>query len=349
MGLQSYTSQQYLKLIEDFCEWKGFTDKQKAYLLRPNVYERNLFDLKPDEYKKLLLNMCGKSQNSQYLLENKCYLNNFLEWAVENGYMKSNPFETEPELSINELIKAQIELLNMDILYPEDIRKIMEKIPYNKNYYGMLIYGFYEGICNAKEFSRIQVSDIDFDKNIIRLDKRVFEGSKTLFSYIKGYIKETEYVRIRYRSDHSGDPLSIDYIYLIKVGDNLIKNNLYKRKNESEYIENIDIEKNKVMIQKRISKDIKTLQKTLELYGYKNIELSIDMINKSGFINFARKQLHEYNDAEFCELFIGTDSSKKNEWCQKLEKIGRRFGETVKGHVIRRNYRLYIMRSKYYF
>ena len=344
---KKYTVENYKNLIEEFFQDVGFSEKQKDYMRKPCIYNNDLFNLSTDEYKRLVLTMSGKSQNPQYLLENKNYLNRFLAWADEKGYIESNPFETEEGLSIKELVKAQSDLLNMDILYPEKIYDIVRQIPQNKNYYGMLIYGFYEGIRSTKEFAEIKISDIDFDKNTIKLKNRTLNGSEILFSLIRGYINETEHIRSR--MIHKTFDIVIDTKDLVQVGDYLIKDKLGKNVSHEDYLKNIDFEKRISLVQKRISKDfLYGLPKLFEMYGLEIFDLTIDLINKSGFIDFAKHKLYYYDNKQFCDVFVGDDPARSGEWCRTIESIAKEFGEPGEGKGIRYRYKTHIMKSRYY-
>lgn len=348
MEIKSYTTDEYIRMISDFCEWKGYTEKQSAYLMKPYVYEKDLFKLDAEDLLNLVIrDMCGNSQNPQYLVENRSYLSQFLSWAVDNGFIGMNPFDELDILSKDSMIKVQSEYVNLDILYPEDIRKTVSIIPQNKSYYAMLIYGFYEGIKGAKEFAEIKTPNIDLNNNTIVLKNRVFHGSEILFSYIRAYMKESEYVRTRNSPNSSS--LVTDSIELIKVGEYLIKDKLPKNKDWKEYLDSLDMNKREYTLQKRISQDFcKGLPALFKMYGLKEFNYSVDLLNKSGFIDFARHKLYNFNDKEFCDVFVGTDNNRKKEWCKILEDIARDFGDITKGYTIRRNYRLHILNSKYY-
>ncbi len=343
-----YTSEDYKNMIERFCGEKGYTDKQSAFLIRPCVYEKDLFNLDPQEYLDLVIkDMCGKSKNAQYLLENRSYISQFLGWAVTNNYIEMNPFEKLSILSYTSMVEIQSEYVNLDILYPEDIREIVKNIPQNKDYYSMLIYGFYGGIRNAKEFASIKTTDIDLDNNTIKLKDRIFHGSEILFSHIRAYMKETEY-RVS-KTYPNSQKIIIDILELVKVGDYLIKDKLSKNRDWKEHLDNIDINKYERILQTRISRDFcEGLPKLFKIYDLDDFSMSIDQVNKSGFINFARHKLYNYSDYDFCELFVGSDDYMKKEWCKILEDCAKEFGEPSKGHAIRRKYRLHILSSKYY-
>jgi len=343
-----YTVEDYKKMIEDFCNYKKYTDKQKAFLMKPYIYEKDLFNLKVKEYVDLIIeDMCGKTKSMQYLMENISYLNQFFEWCVNNGYTFINPFAEFDALSQKMLINTLIEKKDIKILYKEDIRNIIKDIEYNKNYYGMLVYGFFEGIRNAKEFANIKLTDVNFDENTIRFKNRVFHGSELLFSYINGYINDNVYIKVRV----SKDKVLLDQLRLMSVHGLLIKSKINETMDLQKYIETFNEDK-KVVLQKIISKDVRDIIPHLlsinGTYGSKYDDINIDLLHKSGFVNFARRQLYNYSDTNFCKIFVEYDDYKNDEWCKILQEISEKFGDKLKGTDVRKIYRPYIMSSIYY-
>jgi hypothetical protein len=343
-----YTVEDYKKMIDDFCIYKGYTDKQRAFLMKPYIYEKDLFYLNVKEYVDLIIeDMCGKTKSMQYLIENISYMNQFFEWCVINGYTFINPFVEFDALSQKTLINILIENKDIKVLYKEDMRNIVSGIEYNKNYCGMLVYGFFEGIRNAKEFTNIKISDIDFDKNTIQFKNRLFYGSELLFSYINGYIREDEYTKVRISKGN----VLLDSLGLISIDGLLIKSKIFKNTNIEEYVESFD-EGNKLVIQKIITKDVRsTIPRLLSVsgsHGSKYNDINIDLLHKSGFIDFARRQLYNYNDVEFCRIFTEYNDRKSDEWCKILQEIAENFGDNLRGSDVRKIYRPYIMSSRYY-
>lgn len=329
----NYNSDEYKKLIEEFCSYKGYTENQASFLLRPIVYTKDLFNLIPYQYAKLIIEMCGfdgdegsrGTKNPQYLRENLSYINQFFEWCKnEKNIIHGNPFHDLDTLSYKNLLFQVIEKMDIAVLYDDTIDMMVDKIELNKSLLEMIMRLFYEGIKNPKELAGIKIDNIDFVHMKIKLEDRVIKCSSKLMMSIKSYMKEKEFYSKKKNSNNVENLAFTSYEnYLIKL--------VVKRESDLE----IDNEDNYIRATAlRIGRYLKT------------INLNYIDLNRSGFINAIRREFTTYNDEEFCNIFIG-DEKINTGIVRKLKKVMSGYGFEVVYTTIN-SCIPYVVKSRYY-
>lgn len=317
----------YKELIEAYCNEKGFyqTDQSK-FVMKPCIYNKDLFNLTPYELGNLVLEMVGldpdrsQSRTSAYFMTNYWHIVNFFDWCVEKNYIPFNPYrELGETLSSDNLLYQLSEQVNIKLIYSDDIPKYINNIEYNKELYELIVRLLYDGVSSNRELASIKLHDICGDR--LSVNGRQIALTYDTVAAINKYI-------------------STNVFYLAKVGKWLEeqpyithKEYLFK-KPEKYYIPNLEDEKY-----------IKSNANAIGNY-LKRIDLTYIDVFRSGMIDKLRKEFSYLSDAEFCSLFTSTGRTDVGV-ARKIKSIITIFGKT------RTNTELdncfpYILKSKYY-
>lgn len=321
--MESYS---YKELIEEYCDDVRYSEKQKSYLLQPYIYEKDLFNLTPFQYGNLIISdMCGNgsnrgSKNATYLLSNYNYIFSFFEWCVNNKkIINYNPFAEVNELSKNNLLLQFANDTKAKVIYKEDLNKIVNLVPSNKETYALIIGLLFDGVKSNNELSSIRVSYIK--NNILLLNGRKIILSKFTINALLSYEKCNTYHFDK--NNHSDDRAYLRY-----------KDFLFKRTEDTNF--NCDED---YYIKNTATNWIGRL--------LKNIGLSYGDITKSGLLDALRKTFNELNDKEFSHMFI-CDEKLNSGAARKINKVGNSYGVMERSNNILNYCLIYLLKSKYY-
>lgn len=313
----------YKELIEKFCDDKGYSEKQKEYLLKPCIYEKDLFNMMAYEYGSLVLdNMCGRGKGLKYLEVNYLYITHFFDWCVEKRLIPKNPYKVIPNLSFTNLAYHMTEKANIKVLYEDDLQRIVNNISCNKELYAVIIGLLFDGIENTKELASIKCSDINIADGTLTINNRSIVLSLFTESAIEQY-NEADY-------------------YIVEKS-NISKAIVHEYKRHKDYF----IKKAAFSMRPDLSDDdfVRTTAKSITKY-LKKMDLSYLDINKSGMISALRKEFSNWTDEEFCEIFIS--ENKINAGISgKLKKVMKLYNKSRTNDVINGCFP-YIVNSKYY-
>lgn len=318
----------YKKLIEEFCNEKGYSDKQKSYLLKPCVYEKNLFAMMPYQYADLVVgDMCGlgnkskttkvKTKTPRYLFENYLYISHFFEWCVDKNIIPSNPYN-EDYLSYDVLLYQFTQQLEITVLYEEDLPLYISKIDSNNELCGVILGFLFDGVIGNKELASIKYDDIN--GNILSIRGRNVILSHFSINALNKYRQVSAY----YVEKSNGVVEEHPYIqykdFLFKITDKFAKD-----LTDEKYIFSMG----------------KSLGNNLN-----KLDISMIDVTRSGLIAALRKEFNKFSDKEFSDIFIKDDKINTG-IAGKINKVMKTYGKTRVNEVINSCFS-YIVKSKYY-
>lgn len=320
----------YEGLLMEYCDYAEFKDKQRGFLLKPYIYEKDLFHLNVAEYSRLILNdMCGLggtrgSKNPSYLYENFIYIKNFFQWCVEKGITQSNPYLEFEELSYKNLVYQMIEKTEVVVIYDKDVDTLADRAAVNRELYELVVRLLYAGL-TLREIGGLRISDLDRVKCGILLKDRTVECPGAVFDAADRYLQVDEF-----------------------QVNNAQSVNKYKYHTYCDFV-------------------IKTIEKNLKVedipdgntYSYLTANKLGRMVNRygihhsdissSGMLNQLRKSFRELNDQEFCGLFQFSQRKFNRGESGKINKIGLIYGKkNPRSAVIIKDLLPYLIKSKYY-
>lgn len=329
-----YTEMEYKNLLQEYCTEKGYPQSvAEKYLLKEYIYQKDLLNDNEDTNIIQMLSdlivkeMCCKSNNYKYLLDRRRYLVGFYEWAKKKGLINWNPFESnllQPKILLHKRI-ADLDLVVFD---DKDIELLCEKIVINKPLYEMLIRIFYERVETIQQFLSLTMSDINFEKKMIKINDNWKHFSKQTFNSIEEYIQMKSFTVI---PSHKGM-----YELEMKEFENRLYKVIIKRKNQE-----ITLDEYKKMNNRYISNKFKDIS---SIAGYRIIP---ENLFKSGFISYVYKRCGE-DKTKFLDLFVGVENTRSNSMVTKiLEEYAKEYGIIKKGKEIRKTFAIYALKSKY--
>lgn len=111
----------------------------------------------------------------------------FYQYCVKSQYIDKNPFHMSTDLNYEYLIRYAIDNGNVEYYEKDFVMERCNQETYNIPYYKAIAFSLFEGIHDFKELV-IDMKDVDFYHNIIRLRERNFVFSDEL----RGYYQEVQ-------------------------------------------------------------------------------------------------------------------------------------------------------------
>lgn len=281
---ENSSNEYYKSIIEEFCKQNTKTKKEGSYLLKPEVYGKDLFKLNPSELGELVIELGGTS-SAMYFKQNYVWISKLFDWFVSEGYLEVNKYKTLSGLSYNNLLFKMAQRSTVTVIYDYELKKYTDISPYNKELHAVIIGLLYDGVTSLKELTSLRWEHIDLDEGIIKINNREIILSEFSLKSLKKYRDVDEY---EVENSH-GFSYRTEYIshkdYLIKV----IK---------ARYDPDFTDEK---YIQRRAAGCGKLL---------KRIGISYFDVTKSGALNALRRELADYSDLDFCKMFFKEESKR---------------------------------------
>lgn len=313
------------ELIEKFCEEKGYDEIQKRFLMKEEIYEKDLFHLNPKEQMELILkDMAGIDSESirgsktvSYVILVYGYIINLYDWFVEKKYMEYNPYKVIPALNKNSIILNACQRMKVSFIDTDDIDGIVLRAESDRELYNMIIRLLYDGVRDAKELASIKMGNIDLNEQILNINKRIISLSPKTVDAIR------EYGLVK-----TGSRLNKK---VVKYKTFLIKRAAFKMdfKKDEEYIEST-------------KRYINGLLNT--------IGLSVSDISKSGIIKKLYVEFYfDYEPYGFYKFFFRNYGVKiDRDTSERIKKVGRQFGYNSNFNKLIDDCLPYIVNSKYY-
>lgn len=325
--MNEYKDNDYKMLLESFCKEKGYTEKQSSYLLKPCIFEQDLFSLMPFQLGSLILmDMCGvhnkekavKGKSSSYLKSNYSYMFQFFEWSVGKGLIPLNPYRELPNLSYDNLLYQMAERSDITLLYQEDLPAVIAGLEFNRELYAAILGLLFDGVSSNKELASIRTGDISAD--VLTVSGRTVLLSPFTVTALAEYNQQ-------------------DTLYLRKANG----------VEEQNYIRHKDFLFKK--LEKKYNPGIvdgKYVKSNANAIGnyLKKVDLNYIDVTRSGLIHALRMEFAALTDAEFCDIFLTT--RKLNMGISgKINKVMKIYGGTSIP-VLVDNCFPYVMKSRYY-
>lgn len=325
--MNEYKMNDYKKLLETFCGEKGYTEKQSSYLLKPCIYEQDLFSLMPFQLGSLILmDMCGvnnrekaiKGKSSSYLKSNYSYMFQFFEWSVAKGLIPLNPYRELQNLSYDNLLYQMAERSDITLMYQEDRLSITAGLEFNRELYALILGLLFDGVSSNKELASIRTGDISED--VLTVSERAILLSPFSVAALAKYNQQ-------------------DTIYLKKANG----------VEEQKYVRHKDFLFKK--LEKKYNpgiEDGKYVKSNANAIGnyLKKVSLNYIDVTRSGLIHALRVEFEALTDAEFCDIFL-TANKLNTGITGKINKVMDIYGGTSIP-VLVDNCFPYVMKSRYY-
>jgi len=268
----------YKVLINEFCEEKKISKNDKAFFLKPEIYEKDLFNLLPYELGNLILEI-SSSKSALSFKQNYLRISTFFEWCSENKYIEVNPYKELEHLSYNNLLYQMAEQSAVTVIYDYELRGYSNRSICNKELCALIVGLSYDGVANLGELTSIRWGQIDLYNRKIKIKEREIPLSAFSIKAIKKYKNVDEYEIQRTDTSIITTGCVQHKDFLLKVTDTYY---------------NPDITDEQFISGKGIG-----CQKLL-----KKIGLSYFDVTKSGALNALRKEFKELDNSEFCKIFF---------------------------------------------
>lgn len=267
----------YKSIIEMFCEQAKLNKNEKRILLSPELYNKDLFEMYPDELGELILEAARANSVSFFKLK-YWLISSFFEWCVDK-YTPLNVYKELELLSYRNLLYQMAEQSTVTVIYDYELRRYADISLYNKELHAVIIGLLYDGVANLTELASIKWEQIDLLNGIVKIKRREIKLSEFSLKSLKKYKDIDEYeIETANKQTYVAEYITHKN-FLLKV---------VKARH------NPDITDKKYVKQK-----VDACSMLL-----KKIGISYFDITKSGALNALREVFKEYSNQEFCKVFF---------------------------------------------
>lgn len=183
----------YKKLINEFCDYKGYPPAKRNKLLRDEIVQADLYEADADKIRELIV---GQLKASKYttIKDYVSVLDQFFNWSRERrGIAVNSPFGSDL-LQVRELTYYAVKQNPLPVVTDERLETYIARLTENRLYYEVLLRAFYEGI-SSEEIVRLWRTDVQLSECCILTSKGMLFISERFAGALKKYFEEfDEYV-----------------------------------------------------------------------------------------------------------------------------------------------------------